>query len=116
IGRKKVILTGCLLASLTLFPVFRGITHFANPALESASANNPVTLRVPSHGCSVQIDLFGNKPAVGDCDKLKAAMAKSGVPYTYIVDPTADKPAVRIGTSTLVNFDFPSLISKLQAA
>ena len=33
IGRKKIVLAGCLLAALTYFPIFKGITHFANPAL-----------------------------------------------------------------------------------
>ena len=36
IGRKKIVLAGCLLAVLTYFPIFKGITHFANPALDAA--------------------------------------------------------------------------------
>jgi len=42
VGRKKIVLIGCLLAALTYFPIFRGITHFANPAIESASQRAPV--------------------------------------------------------------------------
>ena len=36
-------MAGCLLAALTYFPVFKGLTHYANPALETASANSPVS-------------------------------------------------------------------------
>ena len=43
IGRKKIVLAGCLLAALTYFPIFKGITHFANPAIEAAAASAPVT-------------------------------------------------------------------------
>ncbi len=39
IGRKKIVLTGCLLAALTYFPIFKGITHFANPALDARGAD-----------------------------------------------------------------------------
>ena len=36
IGRKPIILAGCLIAALTFFPIFRMITTNANPALEKA--------------------------------------------------------------------------------
>src|SRR5215216_6601137 len=59
IGRKPIIMAGCLLAALTYFPIFKAITHYANPALDAAQANAPVTVEVPStqneaNGCSVQ--------------------------------------------------------------
>ena len=38
IGRKPIILAGFLLAALTYFPIFKGITHYANPVLEAALA------------------------------------------------------------------------------
>ena len=36
IGRKKIIMVGCLLAICTYFPLFKALTHYANPALERA--------------------------------------------------------------------------------
>src|SRR3954462_1842022 len=64
IGRKGIILAGCLLAALTYMPLFKAITHYANPALESAVATSPVTVEVPNttgegKGCSVQFNPFG---------------------------------------------------------
>ena len=44
IGRKKIVLAGCLIAALTYFPIFKGITHFANPALDAAVQTAPVTV------------------------------------------------------------------------
>ncbi|MFX7507154.1 MFS transporter, partial [Acinetobacter baumannii] len=41
IGRKKIILAGCLLAAITYIPIFKGLTHFANPAIEEARASSP---------------------------------------------------------------------------
>src|SRR5215213_625768 len=59
IGRKKIILAGCLLAALTYFPIFRALTHYANPALEAAQRSSPVVVEVPNtqdpaNGCTVQ--------------------------------------------------------------
>ncbi len=38
IGRKPIMLAGFALAAVTYFPIFQGITHFANPKLEAALA------------------------------------------------------------------------------
>ncbi len=43
IGRKKIIMAGCLLAALTYIPLFKGLTHYVNPALEAASARTQIT-------------------------------------------------------------------------
>ncbi len=45
IGRKKIMMTGCILAALTYYPIFHGLTHYANPALEAAMTDNPIVLR-----------------------------------------------------------------------
>ena len=44
IGRKPIMLAGFALAAVTYFPIFQGITHFANPKLEKALAAAPVTV------------------------------------------------------------------------
>lgn len=116
IGRKKVILTGCLLAALTIFPLFKSLTGYANPGLQSASTTNPVTVRSAPSMCSVQIDLLGKNPPATECDKLKAALAKSGVPYENIADPTATSPVTQIGATTLTGFDAAILKSTLEKA
>src|SRR5207302_3445987 len=56
IGRKPVILAGCLLAALTYFPIFKAITAAANPDLAAASARAPVTLLADPADCSLQFD------------------------------------------------------------
>src|SRR4051812_11470036 len=54
IGRKPIILAGFLLAALTYFPIFKGITHFANPKLEAALASSPVTVIADPSECYFQ--------------------------------------------------------------
>ena len=81
VGRKKIVLAGCLIAAITYIPIFKGITHYANPAIESATANAPVRVMADPAACSFQFDPVGKKKFVQSCDVAKAALAKAGVPY-----------------------------------
>ncbi len=97
IGRKKIVLLGCLLAAVTYVPIFKGITHFANPAIESASTRAPVTVVADPNACSFQFDPVGKKKYVQSCDIAKAALAKAGVPYRNESAPVGTVALVRIG-------------------
>src|SRR5688572_14379620 len=81
IGRKKIVLTGCLIAALTYFPIFKGITHFANPALAAAVQAAPVTVIANAAQCSFQFDPVGKKQFTTGCDLAKGALARMGVSY-----------------------------------
>jgi MFS family permease len=82
IGRKKIVLTGCLLAALTYFPIFQGIAHYANPALDAAVKSAPVTVVANPAYCSFQFDPVGKKKYVSGCDLAKGALARMGVSYS----------------------------------
>jgi len=97
IGRKKIVLLGCLLAAITYVPIFKGITHFANPAIESASSRAPVTVVADPNACTFQFDPVGKKKYVQSCDIAKAALAKAGVPYRNEAAPVGTVALVRIG-------------------
>ncbi|MFX5730375.1 MFS transporter, partial [Acinetobacter baumannii] len=59
IGRKPIILAGCLVAALTYFPLFKALTVYANPDLAKAQASAPVTLVADSSECSFQFNPTG---------------------------------------------------------
>ena len=105
IGRKKVVLAGCLLAALTYFPIFKAITHFANPAIETAAANAPVKVVADPDSCHFQFDPVGKKKFVQSCDIAKAALAKAGVPYRNERAPVGSVARVRIGTTEVAAFE-----------
>jgi len=86
IGRKKIVLAGCLLAALTYFPIFKGITHFANPALDAAVSASPVTVVANPAQCSFQFDPVGKKKFTTGCDLAKGALARMGVSYNISDD------------------------------
>src|SRR5215207_8879883 len=102
IGRKPIIMLGCLLAVLTYFPLFRGITHFANPALEAAQSSNPVTVVADPARCSVQFNPVGTTKFTSSCDIAKAALVRAGVPYRNAEAPAGSVARVQVGQAVAI--------------
>lgn len=102
IGRKKIVLAGCLLAAVTYVPIFKGLTHYANPAIEAASTNAPVTVVADPNACSFQFDPVGKKKFIQSCDIAKAALAKAGVPYRNESSPVGSVAEIHIGTAPAI--------------
>jgi len=100
IGRKGIIMAGCVLAALTYFPVFKGLTHFANPGLEAAVVNAPVTIVAAPGDCSFQFDPVGRKLFTQSCDVAKTALARAGVPYENVAAPPGSVASVRVGSNS----------------
>jgi MFS family permease len=101
IGRKPIILTGCLLAMLTYFPLFQALTRYANPALFEAQATAPVTVVADPHQCSFQFDPIGkNKFDSTSCDIAKSFLAKAGVTYQREDAPAGTVAQIRSGGTT----------------
>ena len=105
IGRKIVIMTGCLLAVVLYFPVFKALTHYANPALESASRATPVTVIAAPGSCSFQFDPLGRARFVNSCDIARAALARAGVPYSNSTSPDARLARVHVGHVEIAGFE-----------
>ncbi|WP_430391993.1 MFS transporter [Dyella sp. 20L07] len=116
IGRKSIVLTGCLLAALTYFPIFKGITHFGNPAIEQAAATSPVKVVADPKACSFQFDPVGKSKFTSSCDVAKSALAKKGIPYTNISGEAGSVAEVKIGDNTITSFEGGALDSKAFAA
>ena len=102
VGRKPIIMTGCLLALLTYFPLFGALTRYANPALFAAQSAAPVTVIADPQQCSFQFDPIGkNSFDSTSCDIAKSFLAKSGVSYQRLDAPPGTIAQIRSGTNTL---------------
>jgi MFS family permease len=105
IGRKPIIMTGCLLAMLTYMPLFGALTRYANPALYAAQSAAPVTVVADPKECSVQFDPIGKNPFDStSCDIAKNFLAKASVTYKSEDAPAGTVTKIRSGSST---FDAP---------
>ena len=104
IGRKPIILAGCLLAVLTYFPIFKGITVAANPQLAAASASSPVTVVADPANCAFQFDPVGKKTFASSCDLAKSALANAGVSYANQSAPAGSVAEVHVGAVVIPSF------------
>lgn len=104
VGRKPVILGGCLIAALTYFPIFAAITHYANPALEQAQASAPVTVVADPNECSFQFNPVGTTSFTSSCDVAKSFLARNSVNYSNETAPAGTVAQVRIGNQTIESF------------
>jgi MFS family permease len=115
IGRKKIILTGMALAVLTYFPIFKGLTHFANPALEMALKNSPVVVVADPGDCQFQFNPTGTKKFTSSCDIAKAKLVAASVNYRVENAAPGTIASVRVGDKIITSFDSVGL-SKEDAA
>ena len=106
IGRKPIILTGCLLAAVTYFPLFGALSNAANPALYAASQSSPVTVTADPADCSVQFDLIGkNKFDSKSCDIAKSYLAKAGISYENVEAAPGTVASIAIGSTVIPAVD-----------
>jgi MFS family permease len=101
IGRKPIVLAGFLLAALTYFPIFKGITHFANPRLEAALNASPVVVITDPGECSFQFKATGAEKFSTGCDIAKSALVNLSVNYTNQDAPKGTPAQVKVGEQTL---------------
>lgn len=103
IGRKTIVMTACVLAALTLFPLFKALTHAANPDLARAVREAPVTVLADGDECSLQFDPIGrNTFDETSCDIAKAYLARNGINYSNIDAPEGTLAEIRIGDGAAI--------------
>jgi MFS family permease len=102
VGRKRIILAGCLLAAVGYFPLFQALAGAVNPALVEAQGRAPVTVIADPDDCSVQFDPIGkNKFDRRSCDVVKAFVAKAGVSYSNEEASTGSPAQLVVGNRTI---------------
>src|SRR5436190_3806161 len=113
IGRLKIILTGCLIAAVTYFPLFQGLTHYVNPALEEYSAKTPIT--VAATDCQFHI-FVGPWSKFSDCDRAKDFMTKQGLSFKSVPAEPGKAVVTTIGATRIEGWDQKKLEDTLKAA
>jgi MFS family permease len=112
IGRKPIILAGCLIAAVTYFPLFKLMTEVANPVLYKAQASSPVAVVADPNDCSFQFNPTGTSKFTNSCDVAKAFLARNAVSYTVEEAPAGTVASIKISGVSIPSFD----IAKTPAA
>ena len=93
IGRKKIILAGCLIAALTYVPLFHGLTHYVNPDLEAYQERTPITVTATDCNFHIFIGPWSRQTA---CDKVKDFLGKAGLSFASLPAVTSDDVVTKI--------------------
>ncbi len=104
IGRKPIIMAGCLLAVLTYFPVFKMLTEAANPDLAAAQAKNKVVVVANPAECSFQFNPTGTSKFTSSCDVAKQLLAANSVSYETEAAPAGTPAVIKIGNDVIPSY------------
>jgi MFS family permease len=114
IGRLKIILAGCLIAAVTFFPLFRGLTHYVNPDLEAFQQKNPITVTADQSTCNFHV-FVGPWSKFSDCDRAQDFLTKSGLSFN--IENASGKPVgLTIGSTKVEGWDNAKWTAALAAA
>ncbi|MDN4543974.1 MULTISPECIES: MFS transporter [unclassified Pseudomonas] len=105
IGRKGIIMAGCIIAALTYFPIFHALTQYGNPDVFIAQEKNPVTVVANPDQCSFQFDPVGKAKFTSSCDLAKTVLAKRAIPYKNVKAEPGTVAQVRIGENVIQSFE-----------
>ncbi|MFM6990850.1 MAG: MFS transporter [Rhodoferax sp.] len=111
IGRKPIILAGCLLAVVTYFPVFNALTKAANPDLAAAQASSKVTVTADPAECSFQFNPTGTKKFTSSCDIAKQKLASASVSYDNVAAPAGTPAVIKVGETEVTTVVTPEDIA-----
>ncbi len=109
IGRKPIIMAGCILAALTYFPIFTALTQYGNPDVFVAQEKNPVKVIANPDQCSFQFDPVGKARFTSSCDLAKTLLAKRAIPYENVAAEPNTVAQVRIGDRVVESFEGSAL-------
>src|SRR6202008_3192832 len=104
-ARKPIILAGCLISALTYFPLFKALTHYANPALEAATQKSPIVVIANPDECSFQFNPVGTSKFTSSCDIAKGALSKAGLNYDNVAAPAGTLAQIKVGNTTIDTYD-----------
>ncbi|MBP8307032.1 MAG: MHS family MFS transporter [Burkholderiaceae bacterium] len=104
IGRKPIIMAGCLIAALTYFPLFKALTEAANPDLAHAQAKNKVVITADPNECSFQFNPTGTAKFTSSCDIAKQVLAAGSVSYDNIAAPAGTVASIKIGDVEIAGY------------
>ena len=109
IGRKPIVMVGCVVSALTYFPIFHGITQYGNPDVFEAQAKNPITVVADPGQCSFQFDPVGKAKFSSSCDIAKSSLAKKAIPYVNQAGAPGSVAQIKIGDKVIASYEGTSL-------
>ncbi|MFK0085750.1 MFS transporter [Pseudomonas sp. NPDC090755] len=116
VGRKPILMLGLLLATLLYFPLFKALSHYANPQIDAASRQAPIVVMADPQSCTFQFDPVGKARFDSPCDKVKTFLVKQGLPYSSESVAAGSSVVVTVGDQRIDGFDEVALRAAIDKA
>ncbi|CAI8959024.1 MULTISPECIES: MFS transporter [Pseudomonas] len=116
VGRKPILMLGLLLATVLYFPLFKALSHYANPQIDAASRQAPIVVMADPQGCTFQFDPVGKARFDSPCDKVKTFLVKQGLPYSSAEAAAGTEVVVSIGERKISGFDEAAMRAAIDKA
>ncbi|MDD2059667.1 MFS transporter [Pseudomonas sp. GD03860] len=116
VGRKPILMLGLLLATVLYFPLFKALSHYANPQIDAASRQAPIVVMADPQGCTFQFDPVGKARFDSPCDKVKTFLVKQGLPYSSQSVAPGSEVVVTVGNQRIDGFDEAALRVAIEKA
>ena len=113
VGRKWIMMLGCLLGVLTYFPLYKAMTHFANPALEKFNATNRITLTATD--CQLHIFAFP-WTHYSECDNVRNLLTQRSLNYGHVEAAPGAPAVLKVNDTEITGITEPKLKDALAAA
>ncbi|WP_191489179.1 MFS transporter [Pseudomonas sp. FEN] len=116
VGRKPILMLGLLLATVCYFPLFKALSHYANPQIDAASRQAPIVVLADPASCTFQFDPVGKARFDSPCDKVKTFLVKQGLPYSSQAAAPGTDVTVSVGERKIGGFDEAAMRAAVTAA
>lgn len=112
IGRKRIMMAGCLLGALTYFPIYRAMAHYGNPDLESFGERTQIALKATN----CEVHLFPNpKTVYSECDKVQDYLSKRSLSYVTTEGAPGARPITTMNDVVIEGWDEAKLTATLKS-
>ena len=105
VGRQPILMLGLLLATVLYFPLFKALSYYANPQIDTASRQSPIVVMADPSTCTFQFAPVGKARFDSPCDKVKTFLVKQGLPYTSVAAAPGTLVEVSVGEQKITGFD-----------
>ena len=116
IGRKPILMLGLLLATICYFPLFKALSHYANPQIDAASRQAPIVVLADPASCTFQFDPVGKARFDSPCDKVKTFLVKQGLPYSAQAAAPGTNVTVSVGEQKIAGYDEAAMRAAITTA
>jgi MFS family permease len=117
IGRKPIILAGCLIAAVTYFPLFTALTNVANPTYAKALETVKIEVTADPATCNSLFDPVSIRKFVETCDLSRRLLSQQAFRYTKVDGPAGSPTKITVnGAAVPFDKDFAANVGKAAIA